>query len=129
MRNYLILWLFVILVATRGEADGAKRQCTPAYAVLQEEISVPLGNWHLNFRLLAVGCQESLSRAWPPRREVLERELASELSGQHPVKTLLLINEQSSDFRKRVTGKVNKILGSPVVQDVFLFNAKAAEDI
>lgn len=81
----------------------------------------------MSFRLLAVGCEEKLHKVWPPNRELLEQELATELKGTHPVRILFTIDERSPDLRKRVAKSVNKITATPVVEDVFLYDAKAAE--
>lgn len=126
--NLLFLAIWSMLVS--GDARGSKisGKCTPAYAELEGgPLKVSVGVWEISFNLLVVGCRENLLRVWPPDRRVLESELALEMQEPHPVQTLFLIRERSPELRKRLTKRLNKIFQEPVVSDVFLFDAKAAE--
>jgi len=110
-----------------GASTGSKAGCTPAYVVLDAPVKILTGASELSFELLAVGCKEALASAWPPKMDKLVKELTAELQEPHPVLILFWIRDGSPDLRKRVTCRLNRVLGKPVVQDVFLFEAKAAE--
>lgn len=121
-----IALVLLLLNPTTSDAD-IRSDCTPAYAVFDRPLKIVIGSWELSFRLLAVGCKEKLHEIWPPNRELLEQEIATELKGTHPVRILFMIDERSPDLRKRIARRVNKITTTPVVEDVFLYDAKAAE--
>jgi hypothetical protein len=128
MNVYSILAILMLaLVSNPGFA--AREVCTPTYAVFNEEVDISVGSWNVSFHLLAVGCKESLLQRWPPKQEELLRELALELQSPHPVQILGLIRDHSPELRRRLVKKINKVLGTPVVKDVFLFDAKASEAI
>lgn len=101
--------------------------CTPGYVLLDDPVRLTIGSSELTFSILAVGCEESLSKAWPLDVKELEKKLSIELREPHPVQTLLLIHDRSLDLRRRVTRRVNEVLGKSVVEDVFLFEAKVLE--
>lgn len=127
-RTFLIAALLGLYwAAGAGASSASQNVCKPAYAVLEEQVKLQVGASELSFSLLVVGCEEALAAAWPPRIADLQKELAIELAEPHPVQVLFLIRERSPELRRRLTGRVNRVLGKSVVYDVFLFHAKAAE--
>jgi hypothetical protein len=122
---------FLLATATQGRpaTSGGSRQdiCRPTYMVLERPVEINVGASELRFSLLAVGCEKELAPAWPPELEKLQREFAAELSEPHPVQTLLLIRERAPDLRRRLTRRLNSVLGMPVAYDVFLYDARASE--
>ena len=128
MKLYFVL-LAIPLAVLSGSSISKQDSCVPAYAVLDDALDIPVGTWELRFRLLVVGCDQGLRENWPPKLDQLKRELAIELQEPHPVQTLLLIRERSPQLRQRLVKRINKLLASHVVEDVFLFDAKAAEGI
>jgi len=114
-------------VGSASARPDSRASCRPTYVVLAEPVKIRTGASELSFNLLAVGCEELLARAWPPKIQDLEREFTLELKEPHPVQILFLIRERSPDLRQRLTRRLNHVLGKPVVSDVFLYGAKAAE--
>ena len=128
MRSLLVsVFAAAALIGTESAAFGEVLPCKPAFVELKEPLSISMGSWELTFNLLAIGCAEKLAPKWPPPLEKLKKQLESELREPHPVQTLFLIRDRSVDLRERVTRCLNNALGSKVVEDAFMFNAKASE--
>jgi len=121
---------FLVALIFLGCADGksatADKSCTPSYREMDDVIRIHVGNFELSFRLLAIGCDEDLEVAWPPKRDLLERELALELQDTHPIQTALTIRDRP-DLRKRLASRINSVIDTPAVTDVFPFEVKVAE--
>lgn len=117
----------VLLLGGASKQPESEVVCTPSYFELSEPVSVSVGVSQLSFRLLAIGCRESLEELWPPSVDKLEAELQVELREPHPVQTLFLIRDRSPELRERVTERLNTVFEKRVVYDVFLFDAKAVE--
>ncbi len=116
----------LLLVASLG-CSKERMECTPTYGLLDPPLRLNIGALELSFSIAAIGCQERLDPVWPPPREKLESALGAELRDRHPVETIFQINDDSPEIRRRVTAVLNNVLGGSVVNDVFLFKARAAE--
>jgi hypothetical protein len=111
------------------DALGPSASCTPTFFELDRAVEVRTGAWTISFRLLAVGCEEDLGRAWPPPLDRLEQAFTPELQGPHPVQTLMMIRDRSPELRARLTKRLNDVLEGGRAHDVFLFGAKGSEEI
>lgn len=116
-----------LLLGATSKKLAPTDNCTPAYFEFKGPIVVSVGASELSFRLLAIGCHENLEGVWPPSKVALEREFLPELQEPHPVQILLMIRDRSPELRERLVERLNNVLKEPVVYDVFLFDAKAAE--
>jgi hypothetical protein len=116
-----------VLLGSAGKKPAPADSCTPAYFELQEPLVLSVGASELTFRLLVIGCHETLVDVWPPSKEALERGFLPELSEPHPVQILMMIRDRSPELRARLVDKLNEFFEKNVVYDVFLFDAKAAE--
>jgi hypothetical protein len=129
MRHCALVLTCLGLLCLGGAANSSEPidNCTPAYFELKELIAIQIGASELNFRLLAIGCQEKLAAAWPPDQASLEREFRLELQGSHPVQTAMMIRDGSPDLRARLVARLNSLIEAPAVTDIFLFDIKVAE--
>lgn len=132
MRRLFLLVLIAgpwVVASVAGTAPrSSPTECTPAYFELERRVAVDVGASELSFRLLAVGCREELGEVWPPAHELVEQQLQPELQEPHPVQILMMIRDRSTDLRVRLTARLNEgVFNSPVVYDLFLFEARAAE--
>lgn len=118
-----------LLLGGASESEGPTSVCTPAFFELEEPVEVRTSAWTISFRLLAVGCEEDLARAWPPPLDRLEKAFTPELEGPHPVQTLMMIRDRAPDLRARLTKRLNEVLEGGRAHDVFLFGAKGSEEI
>lgn len=123
-----MFWVALLLVASSSVGCLSKREeCTPTYGTIDPPLTLNIGALELSFSIVAVGCQERLDPVWPPPRKELESALVTELRDRHPVEIIFQINDDSTEIRRRVTAVLNNVLGGSVVNDVFLFKARAAE--
>jgi len=118
----------VLLLGGTDPKPRSTQSCTPSYRESDGLVKVPIDAFsELSFRILAIGCNEDFERAWPPEKGLVEKEFSLELQEPHPVQIALMIRDRSPELRARLAKRLNNVLKEPVVYDVFLFDATAAE--
>jgi hypothetical protein len=121
---------FLVLAFIVGSACGDGNSvppagCAPSYLeVSSTPIQGKAGVWSISYRVVLIGCSESLRTLRPQELLALAEECREPADWSH---LRVATNANDKRFRRTVVARLNHILHRPAISDVF-FDLRMIED-